>query len=106
MNKNVNVYAYTKLRSANLDLSKDESYLLSRLVNIESKILHKEIELEDISNEIYRCFEAANLKFKADRVCVSFMTPFSNRMNVLSSHNSDKLGFNLMGPGYINKCVG
>lgn len=100
MEKKINVYAYNKIKSSKLDLNKEQSYVISRIINIENKLASSEINTDQVAFEIHKCFESVDLSFKTDRVCVSYLTPFSNRMNVLSSFNSERVAENTMLPGY------
>jgi hypothetical protein len=100
MEKRLNVYVFNQLKSTRLNLNQNDGYLLSRLVNLESQLISGEIKIESVAQQLFDIFEIPNREFDLARVCIALLTPFSRRLAVLSSYNSEALGSNTMGPGY------
>jgi len=100
LEKKQNIYVYNRIKAAQLELSKDESYLISRLVGLENNLVNGDLALEKVATQLFNIFTQPSPELDLDRVCVAITTPYSNRLHVLSSHNSPALGGNTMEPGY------
>ncbi len=99
-NEKLNIYLFNKLKSTSLDLTKDESYLMARLINLENKLSTGEIPLSSFASEINKCIAEAGARFDLCRVCIAIATPFSQRLNAISVFSSADISEDTMRPGY------
>lgn len=94
------IYAFNLLRSSKLDISSDYSYLISRLVDIESKQSLGKTSIIEFASQVLKVYNSSNLGFDIDRVCLSFCSPLSRKLTIVSSANTDDRGVADLTPGY------
>jgi len=96
-----NIYLYNLLKAATIELANDDSYLLSRFINVENQISLGSIDIEDFSRNIHKAFASSRHSFKVSRVCLSLCLPHSKKLQVISSYQNSDMPNNTMTPGYF-----
>jgi len=99
-NSKKNIYLYNLLKAATLELANDDSYLLSRFINVENQISLGSINVEDFSRNIHKAFASSRHSFKVSRVCLALCLPQSKKLQVISSFQNSDMPHNTMTPGY------
>ena len=95
-----NIYAYNILKATKCDFSKENSYLHSLLLNVESDLNHHESSVEQFSPALMNAINSSHAFFKVDRVCLVLTYPTGTKLRAISVANSDKITNNLMPPNY------
>ena len=94
------IYAFNLLRSSKLAVSSDSSYLISRLVDIESRQSSGQSDTSSFAREVIEIYNSLDVGFDVARVCLSFCSPFSRKLTIVSAHNTDDQGVENLVPGY------
>lgn len=94
------IYAFNLLHSSKLAVSSDSGYLISRLVDIESRQSSGQSDTNDFAREVIETYSASDVGFDVARVCLSFCSPFSRKLTIVSAHNTDDRGVENLVPGY------
>jgi hypothetical protein len=101
MDRIKNIYAYNIIKAPSLDIGKAESELLVRLLDLDGQFTRGEFPIERLAEKIMDLLESSQVDFPVDRFCLAFVTPFSQRLSVLSSAHSSRMPPNKeMIPGY------
>jgi hypothetical protein len=101
MDRIKNIYAYNLIKAPSLKIGNAESELLVRLLDIDGKFTRGEFPVERLADELVTVIEDSQVDFPLDRMCIAFVTPFSQRLQVVSSaHASDMSPNTEMIPGY------
>lgn len=96
-----NIYLYNLLKASSVELTQDYSYLISRLINVESQISLGSVKVEDFSQYILKSFGTSRHSFKIARVCLAFCLPNSRKLQIISSFQSPEMPENTMTTGYF-----
>ncbi|MCB9063011.1 MAG: hypothetical protein H6622_15925 [Halobacteriovoraceae bacterium] len=96
MNNKKSVYYYNLLKSHEIEFNKNYSYLITRILNVQSMYTIGNLELENVSKEILDAFNKNESFVGIDRICLCISDDFSKKLSVISSANSLKLTENKM----------
>jgi hypothetical protein len=94
------IYAFNLLRSSSLKMSSSESYLISRLVDIESKLCSGHRDILGFAKQVLDAYEMSESHFDVARVCLAYNPPLSRKLLILSAANVSEDGPADLVPGY------
>jgi hypothetical protein len=102
MNLRPNIYAFNLLKSTGVNFSQDESFTISRILDLSNSLTLNNITIEDIAKKTLKIFAMAELETwsKVDRICFAYRDSLSNQIRILSSAQTPNVKENILHPGY------
>ena len=97
---NQNIYAYNALNANMVQINESESYLCASLMHLGHRLKLGVCGVEEFAKELMAVVNSTQAFYKLDRVCLSMVYKGANCLQAISTHNSNRIGENIMGPGY------
>ena len=98
---NQNIYAYNALNANMVHLNDSESFLCASLMHLGHRLKLEVCNVEDFAKELMAVINSTSAFYQLDRVCLSMVYKGANCLQAISTHNSSRVGENIMKPGYF-----
>lgn len=97
---NQNIYAYNALNANMVQINDSESYLSASLMHLGHRLKLQVCGVDEFAKELMAIINSTQAFYELDRVCLSMVYKGANCLQAISTHNSNRVGKNTMGPGY------
>jgi hypothetical protein len=97
-----NIYAFNLLKSYKIDFNQNESFMISRILDLNNNFLINKLSLKETTEKLLKIFYLGSYETWSitDRICFSYRDSYSNQIRILSSVQNDKIDKNKLNPGY------